>query len=69
MSAQPDFNQNPTEASEMFPQLDIPHTLAAGPGPGNTDARVLEAYARAGVAELIELAFGIMLRDVRRPHD
>ena len=35
----------------IFPQLEIPHTLAAGPGPGNTDARVLEAFARAGVAD------------------
>ena len=34
MSAQPDFNDNPAEASAMFPQLEIPHTLAAGPGPG-----------------------------------
>ena len=27
--------------SNIFPQLEIPNTLAAGPGPGNTDARVL----------------------------
>ncbi|TMV03332.1 alanine--glyoxylate aminotransferase family protein [Ruegeria sediminis] len=37
--------------SQIFPQLDIPQTLAAGPGPGNTDARVLQAFARAGVAD------------------
>ena len=35
----------------VFPQLDIPHTLAAGPGPGNTDARVLQRFAAAGVAD------------------
>lgn len=35
----------------IFPQLDIPHTLAAGPGPGNTDPRVLERFAAAGVAD------------------
>ena len=35
----------------MFPQLEIPHTLAAGPGPGNTDPRVLERFAAAGVAD------------------
>lgn len=35
----------------IFPALTIPETLAAGPGPGNTDARVLAAFARAGVAD------------------
>ncbi|MCP4187642.1 MAG: aminotransferase class V-fold PLP-dependent enzyme [Gammaproteobacteria bacterium] len=35
----------------MYPQLEIPNTLAAGPGPGNTDPRVLESFARAGVAD------------------
>jgi aspartate aminotransferase-like enzyme len=35
----------------IFPALKIPETLAAGPGPGNTDARVLAAFARAGVAD------------------
>jgi len=35
----------------MYPALEIPHTLAAGPGPGNTDARVLAAIANAGVAD------------------
>ncbi|WP_420862884.1 aminotransferase [Algirhabdus cladophorae] len=34
-----------------FPQLDIPHTIAAGPGPGNTDARVLARFAGAGLAD------------------
>ncbi|MCZ6796823.1 MAG: aminotransferase, partial [Gammaproteobacteria bacterium] len=35
----------------MYPALEIPHTLAAGPGPGNTDARGLAALANAGVAD------------------
>jgi alanine-glyoxylate transaminase/serine-glyoxylate transaminase/serine-pyruvate transaminase len=35
----------------VFPTLVIPHTLAAGPGPGNTDPRVLQAFANAGVAD------------------
>ena len=35
----------------MFPKLVIPDTLAAGPGPGNTDPRVLEAFNSAGVAD------------------
>jgi alanine-glyoxylate transaminase/serine-glyoxylate transaminase/serine-pyruvate transaminase len=51
MSAQPEFNGTSAEDSEMFPQLEIPHTLAAGPGPGNTDPRVLERFAAAGVAD------------------
>lgn len=34
-----------------FPKLEIPHTIAAGPGPGNTDERVLQAFASAGVAD------------------
>ncbi len=38
-------------ASNIFPQLEIPHTLAAGPGPGNTDPRVLERFAGSGVAD------------------
>ncbi len=36
---------------QIPPQLEIPQTLAAGPGPGNTDPRVLERYAAAGVAD------------------
>ena len=35
----------------VFPQPEIPETLAAGPGPGNTDARVLARFAAAGVAD------------------
>ncbi|MFK7893905.1 MAG: aminotransferase class V-fold PLP-dependent enzyme [Granulosicoccus sp.] len=35
----------------IFPQLEIPNTLAAGPGPGNTDPRVLERFAGTGVAD------------------
>ncbi len=35
----------------VFAQLLIPETLAAGPGPGNTDARVLAAFANAGLAD------------------
>jgi len=34
-----------------FPRLEIPQTLAAGPGPGNTDARVLASFANAGLAD------------------
>ncbi|MDH3633250.1 MAG: aminotransferase [Gammaproteobacteria bacterium] len=51
MSAQPDSKQKLAEGNEMFPQLEIPHTLAAGPGPGNTDPRVLARFAAAGVAD------------------
>src|SRR5262245_58709159 len=36
---------------KIYPTLEIPHTLAAGPGPGNTDPRVLERFAKAGVAD------------------
>ncbi|QFT75312.1 aminotransferase class V-fold PLP-dependent enzyme [Ruegeria sp. THAF33] len=36
---------------QIFPPLEIPETLAAGPGPGNTDVRVLKAFAGAGVAD------------------
>ena len=35
----------------IFPRLEIPETLAAGPGPGNTDARVLASFANAGLAD------------------
>ena len=35
----------------MYPPLEIPETLAAGPGPGNTDPRVLERFAKTGVAD------------------
>lgn len=37
--------------SSLFPKLVIPETLAAGPGPGNTDARVLAAFANSGIAD------------------
>lgn len=35
----------------IFPTLVIPDTLAAGPGPGNTDPRVLERFCQTGVAD------------------
>ena len=35
----------------IFPKLEIPNTLAAGPGPGNTDQRVLQAFTNAGMAD------------------
>ena len=36
---------------KMFEKLTIPNTLAAGPGPGNTDPRVLEQFSKAGLAD------------------
>jgi aspartate aminotransferase-like enzyme len=54
-----------------FPELKIPHTLAAGPGPGNTDPRVLAAFANQGVADHMQadvlrgmVEAKIMLREV-----
>ena len=35
----------------MFDSLEIPNTLAAGPGPGNTDPQVLASFSRCGVAD------------------
>ena len=35
----------------IFQKLEIPETLAAGPGPGNTDPRVLQCFANAGLAD------------------
>ena len=35
----------------IYPALEIPQTLAAGPGPGNTDPRVLERFAKTGLAD------------------
>ena len=35
----------------MFDQLKITNTIAAGPGPGNTDPRVLQQFANAGLAD------------------
>lgn len=58
-------------ANTVFPKLKIPNTLAAGPGPGNTDERVLHAFATAGLADhmqpdvlrgMVECKF--MLRDL-----
>ncbi|NHB78179.1 aminotransferase class V-fold PLP-dependent enzyme [Rhodobacter calidifons] len=37
--------------TELYPQLVIPETLAAGPGPGNTDPRVLAAFSNAGLSD------------------
>lgn len=37
--------------TKIYPPLEIPETLAAGPGPGNTDPRVLERFAKSGVAD------------------
>jgi aspartate aminotransferase-like enzyme len=34
-----------------FPALTIPETMAAGPGPGNTDLRVLASFANARMAD------------------
>ncbi|SFU21160.1 alanine--glyoxylate aminotransferase family protein [Sedimentitalea nanhaiensis] len=57
--------------STIFPQLEIPETIAAGPGPGNTDPRVLQRFASAGVADhmqpdvlrgMVECKY--MLRDI-----
>jgi len=39
----------------MYQPLEIPNTLAAGPGPGNTDPRVLASFARAGVADHMQV--------------
>jgi aspartate aminotransferase-like enzyme len=38
-------------AETHFPKLEIPTTIAAGPGPGNTDERVLAAFSGAGLAD------------------
>jgi aspartate aminotransferase-like enzyme len=37
--------------TQVYQPLEIPHTLAAGPGPGNTDPRVLERFTSSGVAD------------------
>lgn len=39
------------QSNQIFPKLNIPSTIAAGPGPGNTDDRVLEAYTTCGIAD------------------
>ena len=36
---------------KIFPELKIPDTLTAGPGPGNTDPRVLDSFSQSGVAD------------------
>lgn len=46
----------------MFDSLKIPNTLAAGPGPGNTDPRVLASFAGSGVADHMQ---NDMLRGMR----
>lgn len=38
-------------ALTLFPPLEIPETLAAGPGPGNTDPRVLRRFTNTGLAD------------------
>ncbi|MDO5370622.1 aminotransferase class V-fold PLP-dependent enzyme [Paracoccus sp. (in: a-proteobacteria)] len=55
----------------IFPQLEIPDTIAAGPGPGNTDARVLKRFASAGMADHMQadvlrgmIESKLMLREV-----
>lgn len=55
----------------IFPSLEIPETLAAGPGPGNTDARVLAAFANQGIADHMQadvlrgmIECKLMLREV-----
>jgi len=55
----------------IFPQLEIPDTIAAGPGPGNTDARVLKRFASAGMADHMQadvlrgmIECKLMLREV-----
>jgi aspartate aminotransferase-like enzyme len=35
----------------MYPTLEIPNTVAARPGPGNTDIRVLASFAHCGLAD------------------
>ena len=37
--------------ANIFSKLEIPQTIAAGPGPGNTDERDLAAFANAGLAD------------------
>lgn len=37
--------------TSIFPKLEIPNTLAAGPGPGNTDQRVLDSFVNCGLAD------------------
>jgi aspartate aminotransferase-like enzyme len=39
------------QVMSRYPTLEIPDTLAAGPGPGNTDPRVLQRLCETGVAD------------------
>ena len=55
----------------IVPKLEIPETLAAGPGPGNTDPRVLQSFANAGLADHMQadvlrgmVESKIMLREI-----
>lgn len=55
----------------IYPALEIPNTLAAGPGPGNTDPRVLERLCKTGIADHMQadllrgmIEAKIMLREV-----
>ena len=47
----PPFRKIKMTSQTLFPTLQIPETLAAGPGPGNTDPRVLAAFSNAGLAD------------------
>lgn len=54
-----------------FDRLEIPETLAAGPGPGNTDPRILERFGATGIADHMHPAVlrgmiesKIMLREI-----
>ncbi|MGB5557562.1 MAG: aminotransferase [Paracoccaceae bacterium] len=60
-----------TNDQTIFPQLEIPETLAAGPGPGNTDPRVLQAFSNTGLADHMQadvlrgmIECKLMLREV-----
>ena len=60
-----------TTETSIFPRLEIPQTLAAGPGPGNTDARVLASFANAGLADHMHgdvlrgmIEYKLMLRQI-----
>ncbi|MEQ8604270.1 MAG: hypothetical protein RIB45_13220 [Marivibrio sp.] len=50
----------------QFQPLVIPETLAAGPGPGNTDPRVLQAYAQAGVADHMQADVIRGMREIKQ---
>ncbi|SIT18116.1 aminotransferase class V-fold PLP-dependent enzyme [Paracoccus saliphilus] len=57
--------------SIVFPPLEIPETLAAGPGPGNTDPRVLDRFTQTGLADHMQadvlrgmIECKVMLREI-----